>query len=101
MTSPKAKIYQPAKTAMQSGKAKTKLWKLEFAPDVKNAPEPLMGWNSGGTLQQINLHFDTAEEAVAYARAHNLAYEVLEPKKRSVKPKSYAANFAFNRRSAF
>lgn len=97
----KAKIYQPAKTAMQSGKAKTKHWVLEYGPDVKNAPEPLMGWNSGGTLEQIRLEFATKEAAIAYCEGRAIAHECTEPKKRTVKPKSYSANFAFNRRSAF
>lgn len=97
----KAKIYQPAKTAMQSGKAKTHHWVLEYGADVKNAPEPLMGWNSGGTLQQIRLEFDSCDEAVDYAKTYGIAYECMEPHQRKIVPKSYAANFAFNRKSAF
>lgn len=97
----KAKIYRPAKTAMQSGKRKTKKWVFEYMPVVKNAPEPLMGWNSGGTLQQIRLEFDTQQEAVAYAEKHGIEYELIEPKERLIAPKSYSANFAFSRRSAF
>ena len=30
----RARIYQPAKTAMQSGTAKTKTWLLEYEPDA-------------------------------------------------------------------
>lgn len=101
MMTPKARIYQPAKTAMQSGKANTKAWLFEYGADVKNAPEPLMGWSSGGTLQQIRLEFDTKEMAIAYATSHNIEFELAEPQKRSIKPKSYSANFAFGRRSAF
>jgi len=96
-----AVIYQPAKTAMQSGKRRTKKWVFEYTPDVKNAPDPLMGWSSGGTLQQIHLEFDTKEEAVAYAQKKGIPVQVIEPKIRAVTPKSYAANFAFNRRSSF
>lgn len=97
----KAKIYQPAKTAMQSGRAKTHHWVFEYAPAQKNAPEPLMGWNSGGTLQQIRLEFDSKEQAIAYAKEKGVAYEVFEPKKRVYKPKSYAANYAWDKRTAF
>lgn len=98
---PTAKIYQPAKTAMQSGRRGTQKWVFEFEVDVKNEPDPLMGWNSGGTLQQVRLSFDSKEEALRYAEKKGIAVEVIEPKKRAVNPKSYAANFAFNRRSAF
>ena len=97
----KAKIYQPCKTSMQSGRAKTKYWVFEYKPAQKNTPEPLMGWNSGGTLEQIKLKFDSQEAAIAYADKHGIEYELIEPKKRIVTPKSYAANFAFSRKMPF
>lgn len=96
-----AKIYRPAKTAMSSGRAKTKRWCFEYKPAVKNLPEPLMGWNSGGTVQQIKLFFNTKDEAIEYAKKHRIEYEVIEPKKREYEPKSYASNFAHDRRTAF
>jgi hypothetical protein len=97
----KAKIYRPAKTAMSSGRAKTRKWVLEYKPVVKNTPEPLMGWNSGGTLQQIHLEFDSEQEAVAYAHDKGIDYDLKSPKERIYKPKSYAANFATDRKTAF
>ena len=97
----KARIYRPAKTAMSSGRRKTRQWVYEFAPAIKNAPEPLMGWNSGGTLQQVRLEFDTKEAAIAYAKSKGVPFEVEVPHERRVVPKSYAANFAFERRTAF
>ncbi|MCI5049437.1 MAG: ETC complex I subunit [Rickettsiales bacterium] len=97
----KAKIYQPAKTSMQSGRRKTKRWLLEYGADVPNAPEPLMGWNSGGTLQQICIEFDTKESAVAYAEKNLIPFELLDPKSTTLKPRSYAANFAWDKRTAF
>ena len=42
----RARIYQPAKTAMQSGTAKTHQWVLEFAPASEREVDPLMGWTS-------------------------------------------------------
>lgn len=96
-----AKIYRPAKSAMSSGKAKTHFWLLEYKPVQKNTPEPLMGWNSGGTIAQIKLQFDSKDEAIAYANSKGIAYELHEPKERIYKPKSYAANFATARRTAF
>ena len=99
---PKAKIYRPTKTAMQSGRAKTKLWRLEFERDTKMTPDPLMGWNTmANTLPQIHLWFKTKEEALAYARAKKLDVEVIEPEAAKIPPKAYAENFTYNRRVAF
>ena len=53
----KAKIYKPAKTSMQSGRAKTKKWHLRF-DDIKSGINPLMGWESStNTMSEINLEF--------------------------------------------
>lgn len=95
-------IYQPAKTAMQSGKAKTKRWILKFERVAPGRPDALMGWNTmPDTKQQIDLEFATREEAVAYAEARGLMYEVREPTAAKVAPKAYAENFAFHKRRAF
>ena len=92
-----ARIYQPAKTAMQSGWANTRKWVLEFEPSKKEI-DPLMGWTgSADTEGQVRLRFETKEEAVAFAERHGLAHQVEEPKSRLVRPKNYAANFAFKR----
>ncbi len=65
-----ARIYRPAKTAMQSGTAKTKEWMLDYEPEEPREIDPLMGWTSSGDMrQQVRLRFDTAEEATAYCRA--------------------------------
>ena len=64
-----ARIYKPAKTAMQSGKGKTKAWILEFEPSVSTQVDPLMGWIGGGaTNDQVKLYFNTKEEAVAFTK---------------------------------
>lgn len=98
----KAKIYQPAKTAMSSGQAKTNVWLLEYKPNAAMTPEPLMGWNTQkDTLQQLKLKFDSKEEAIAYAKKKNIAFEVKEPKKRKLVAKSYSANFANDRSLPF
>ncbi|MEY2888015.1 MAG: complex subunit conserved region, partial [Pseudomonadota bacterium] len=41
----RAKIYQPVKTAMQSGRARTKFWILEFTKSNSNK-DFVMGWTS-------------------------------------------------------
>ena len=95
----RARIYQPARNAMQSGTAKTKGWVLEFAPASAREVDPLMGWTSSSDmLQQVRLEFDTREEAVAYAQREGIAYRVEEPAKaKARKGLSYSDNFKFNR----
>tara|TARA_Y100000816_G_scaffold86680_1_gene59669 strand:- start:392 stop:676 length:285 start_codon:yes stop_codon:yes gene_type:complete len=89
----KAKIYIPSKTAMQSGRGKTKKWILKFESkhDVTN---PLMGWESNDdTMGEITLEFNTKEQAIDYAKNNKIMYEVIEPKKSNYIIKSYADNF--------
>ncbi|MEK9903712.1 MAG: ETC complex I subunit [Rhodospirillales bacterium] len=90
----KARIFQPARTAMQQGRAKTKSWVFEWEPAEARRAEPLMGWiGSGDTRRQIQLRFESKEEAIAYAEGRNIPYVVREPKHRSTKVKSYSDNF--------
>ena len=66
-----ARIYKPARTAMQSGTAKSKEWVLDYEPEQPRTVEPLMGWTSSADMkQEVHLVFDTAEEAVAYCERH-------------------------------
>ena len=95
----RARIYRPAKNAMQSGRARTKLWQLESEPETARTIDPLMGWTSSGDMrQQLCLEFDTAEDAVAYATANNIPYQVFEPHVLTPKPKAYSDNFKFDRK---
>jgi hypothetical protein len=100
MAGPKqtARIYVPPRSAMQSGKGRQSGWVLEFEPGERQRLDPLMGWaGSGDTRGQVRLHFPMREEAVAYAEANALAYEVEEPKPVRIKAKVYADNFRFGR----
>ena len=91
-------IYRPSKTAMQSGSGKTRQWMLEFEPGAPKLADPLMGWlGSSDTQSQVRLKFDSREAAVAFAERNGLAYRVLEPNARRVRPKSYAENFSYQR----
>ncbi|WP_448952227.1 ETC complex I subunit [Labrys neptuniae] len=93
-----ARIYKPARTAMQSGSAKTKDWLLEFEPEEPRSVEPLMGWTSSGDMkQQVKLHFATKEEAIAYASRNGIAYQVFEPQESTTKIVSYSDNFKTSR----
>jgi len=93
-----ARIYKPAKTAMQSGLARGKYWILEFEPAAPRQIDPLMGWTSTtDTGAQVRLRFATRDEAIAYAKRNGLAFKVSEPKPRRAVRKAYADNFKFGR----
>lgn len=100
----RARIYQPAKTAMSSGQAKTKTWLLEFAPANAREVDPLMGWTSSSDTQtQVRLSFDSKEAALDYAKDNGIDAVVTEPKKRkaNIRPGGYGDNFATNRRGVW
>jgi hypothetical protein len=97
-----ARIYKPAKTAMQSGAAKTRDWALDFEPEEPRTVEPLMGWTSSGDMrQQLRLRFETKEEAIAYCERHGIAFQVFESVRAPRRGMSYSDNFAFKRRDAW
>ena len=89
----RAKIYKPAKTAMQSGEGNAKNWLLEF--DTLNTDvNPLMGWQSSkDTMSEIKLKFSTRNQAINYAKKNNIDYYVIEPQERKIIKKSYSDNF--------
>ncbi|WP_151717957.1 ETC complex I subunit [Gemmobacter serpentinus] len=100
----RARIYQPARNAMQSGTAKTKGWVLEFAPDSAREVDPLMGWTSTtDTNTQVKLRFDTREAAEDYARARGIDFVIADPntRKPNIRQLGYGENFATNRRGAW
>lgn len=94
-----ARIYKPARNAMQSGNAKTREWVLEYEPASARTPDPLMGWTSSTDMDgQIRLAFDTKEEAVAYAQKHGVPFQLFEPKAPKRIIKAYADNFVVERK---
>jgi hypothetical protein len=93
------RIFSPAKTAMQSGKAKTGHWVLEFDAEQPRKIDPLMGYTTSRDMKsQIRLVFETKEEAVAYAEKEGLAFRVEEPKEAKRRQISYAENFRYDRK---
>ena len=99
-----ARIYQPARNAMQSGQAKTKHWVLEFSPESPRKIDPLMGWTSSNDMpSQVHLKFESKAAAVAYAEANELAYVVVDSHKRKplVRQGGYGENFAHNRKTVW
>lgn len=100
----RARIYQPARNAMQSGTAKTRGWILDFAQASAREVDPLMGWTTtDDTTTQVRLRFATREEAEDYARAQGIEYEVLSAHQRkpNVRALGYGENFATSRRGAW
>lgn len=94
----KAKIYRPAKNAMQSGRGKSKKWRLDFNPASARSSDPLMGWTSSSDMSsQVSLTFDDKESAIAYCEQYGIAYNVFEPKERKLNIKAYADNFSYTR----
>ncbi len=92
-----ARIYKPTRSAMQSGKGKSKEWFLEFVRETPPSADPLMGWTSGDTSTQVKLRFDTQEEAEDYARRNGIAYSVAPVPPTKTQKRSYSDNFKFGR----
>ncbi len=99
-----ARVYQPAKNAMQSGVGKSRTWILEFVPAHARRLDPLMGWTSSDDMEsQVKLKFDSKEDALAYAKTHGIDVQTAVPHARKpvIRQNGYAENFATNRRSAW
>jgi hypothetical protein len=93
-----ARIYCPARTATQSGFAKSRSWVLEFEPESPRQIDPLMGWTSSSDMRaQVRLRFATKEEAIAYAEKNSIGYRLEDPKPATRKIVSYADNFKSGR----
>ena len=95
-----ARLFQPARTAMQQGRGNTKAWVLEFVPASARSIEPLMGWTAADdTLTQVRLEFDSKDAGLAYAAQAGLMVQVDDRAAlpRKIKPKSYSDNFAADR----
>ena len=93
-----ARIYKPARTAMQSGTAAAEKWVVEYEPAIRPAADPLMGYNSSSDMRrQIRLEFDTREEAIAYAERNAIPFQVSEAHDPVRKTISYSDNFRYNR----
>ncbi|EQA96506.1 hypothetical protein FHS51_000613 [Sphingobium wenxiniae] len=89
-----ARIYQIQKNALQSGKALTRKWVLEYAPAEAKTPDPLTGWaGSGDMKQQLTLTFPSEDAARAYAEREGIAYTVIPSAPKALKIQAYADNF--------
>ena len=86
-----ARIYQRPKNAMQSGRARTDEWVLEFEQSEARKADPLMGWTgSGDTQAQVQLTFPSKDEAKAYAEKYGIVARVHATPAKSLKLQAYA-----------
>jgi hypothetical protein len=93
-----ARIFKPARSAMQSGKGKSDDWVLEFEQESARVADPLMGWTSANeTGTQVKLKFTTREAAEDYARRKGIAYAVQAETPVRMTKKTYSDNFKFGR----
>lgn len=96
----KAKIYNPSRSVMQSGRARTKFWYLEYVLESPRKPDSLIGWvSSDDTLNAVRLKFSTKEAAIKFAEEKGIEYELLKPRLRKIIPKNYADNFKIIQRT--
>ncbi|MCF8496704.1 MAG: ETC complex I subunit [Alphaproteobacteria bacterium] len=92
----KARIYKPAKSAMQSGRGGLDQWVVVYEASSSKQPEPLMGWTaSGDTLEQVRMTFPTLEQAKAFAETKGLEFTVSTGAQRRVKPRNFSDNFRY------
>lgn len=92
----KVKIYKPAKSAMQSGRANTERWILEYELPTPRRPEWIMGWTSSGdTLNQVRMRFESSDAAVAFAEEQGWQYTLSDTHARKIMPRSYLDNFKY------
>lgn len=93
-----ARIYQPAKTAMQSGRANTREWVLEFEQGAIE-PEALMGWQAiADASGHHRIEFDTKEQAIDFARRNGIPHQVIEPHEPKRVMRAYGDNFSYKRK---
>ena len=89
-----ARIYQRPKNAMQSGRARTDRWVVEFEQTERQEPDPLTGWaGHGNTAAQVRMLFPTLEAAQAYCDREGHVYHVVPAPERKLKLQAYADNF--------
>ena len=97
-----ARIFRPAKSAMQSGRANTKDWVLVFEPSSDRRPDPLMGWAQSKDMDgQVRLSFETKDEAIAYAQHYGIAFQLQDNPAPKKIIKAYADNFAVGRKQSW
>jgi hypothetical protein len=96
----RVRIFQPSKSATQSGRAQTAEWLIEPELVTARTPDPVMGWASAGdTLGELRgrLKFENEQEAISFAEKQGWEFSVIKPKARIVQPRNYLDNFKWIR----
>lgn len=94
-----AKIYKPEASAMTSGRAHLDVWCLEFQSTQRSMIDPLTGnARNVDTRDQLDMRFETLEDAVAYAKANNIPHRVVDRPKSKRISRSYSENFDYDRK---
>ena len=89
-----ARIFQRVKNAMQSGRARTDEWILEFESARRQRPDPLTGWTGGAeTQEQVRLTFPSLDHALAYAARERIDAHVVPAAPAKFRIQAYADNF--------
>ena len=85
---------------MQSGKAKTGNWILEFEPEKPRKIDPLMGYTTSGDMKsQIRLVFETQRRGRSPTPKSTASASACEtPKEAKRRQISYAENFRYDRK---
>ena len=87
------KIFKNAKTPTQSG-SKDFCWSLELEPKGSRYIEEMARWTAtNDTSSQLKLTFSSKEEAISYAKKHNIEFSLAKEQHKIFRPKSYAENF--------
>ncbi|MCE2951377.1 MAG: NADH dehydrogenase ubiquinone Fe-S protein 4 [Alphaproteobacteria bacterium] len=92
------RIYQPAKSAMQSGRGKASFWVIEFLNLASIGEDPLMGWQkTTAPFKTKKITFSDRASALAYAQKNGLSYRLEEPHRETITPKQYGHHFRANK----
>lgn len=90
-------IYQPAKSAMQSGRLHVGEWRIDFDRSMSRWENPLMGWTSSrDPMQGVALKFNTKEDAIRFSERQGWKYTVSEGENTNWQRKSYSDNFLYS-----
>jgi NADH dehydrogenase (ubiquinone) Fe-S protein 4 len=93
-------IYQPSRSAMQSGSLQLALskWKLDFDKTQPRWENPMVGWiSSRDPVQAVALEFERVEDAIAFAERNGWQWKVREGQRSRWNSKSYAENFTYSK----
>ena len=94
-----AKIYKAEPSAMTSGRANAGVWMLDFQSTQPRVIDALTGnTRNVDTRAQLEMKFESKEDAVSYAKANNIPHRVIDRPKSKRISRSYSENFDYDRK---